>query len=463
MSAQSVTSEKVPFEVDGKEEIFRTVTTHENEKIVKEVYQIKIDKKTYDERIKGFPDLLTKEGENYYMDVNKYGDEQKLKFTPYASDPVKKLLNKKGKGSLNLSLVNASLAALKKQTGKTKVWVEQLNKDNIANDPITSFKAFNIELPTITAKRRTVYQTLKYPEDLAESKQDRIVFSMFYTSSRNINVDLSNINNGSSPLTFGQRETTPIIGSVTLPIQGNVQDTNTVEYGSSNLNPLQAAGFALAYDPITGIRGIGQLLDTPANELQAALRSETGQNLVNALKTVLASQSVGGGVFTRATGAILNPNVELLFRAPQLRTFNFFFRMSARSRTEASQIKKIIRFFKQGMSVKKSGSNIFVVTPNQFRIRYLTGEGRDHPSIGRIKECALVSLNTQYAPDGTYMTYDDLDRTMTSYQIGMRFTEIVPITEDDYLGVTNTSSGPLADSDEAFTRDDAIPLDHIGF
>jgi hypothetical protein len=106
--------------------------------------------------------------------------------------------------------------------------------------------------------------------------------------------------------------------------------------------------------------------------------------------------------------------------------------MSARSRTEATQIKKIIRFFKQGMSVKRSASSLFVVTPNLFKIRYLTGDRSDHPSIGRIKDCALTSINTQYTPDGTYMTFDDEEKTMTSYQINMTFQELEPLTEEDY-------------------------------
>ena len=48
--------------------------------------------------------------------------------------------------------------------------------------------------------------------------------------------------------------------------------------------------------------------------------------------------------------------------------------MSARSRTEATQIKKIIRFFKQGMSVKKTNNNIFIVSPNIFTINCKTRE-----------------------------------------------------------------------------------------
>ena len=133
--------------------------------------------------------------------------------------------------------------------------------------------------------------------------------------------------------------------------------------------------------------------------------------------------------------------MELLFQAPTLRSFNFSFTMSARSRTEAAQIKKIIRFFKQGMSVKKSTDNIFVVSPNIFTIKYqLANTEGDHPSIGRIKNCALTDLNTTYGNGNTYMTYDDPTRTMTQYKIDLSFQELDPITEDDY-GIAENQIG----------------------
>ena len=100
------------------------------------------------------------------------------------------------------------------------------------------------------------------------------------------------------------------------------------------------------------------------------------------------------------------------------------------------------------MSVKKSTDNIFVVSPNIFTINYLTGSGGDHPSIGKIKNCALLDLNTTYGNGSTYMTYDDPARTMTQYKIDMSFQELDPITEDDYLA----STGPLADPEEAFQK-----------
>ena len=95
-----------------------------------------------------------------------------------------------------------------------------------------------------------------------------------------------------------------------------------------------------------------------------------------------------------------------------------------------------------------------------FNIQYLTDGGMQHPSIGRIKECALASINTQYTPDGTYMTFDDEKRTMTSYQIDMTFIELEPLTETDYLNadhdVAGTSNFLLAPELDDFVTDSSI-------
>ena len=140
----------------------------------------------------------------------------------------------------------------------------------------------------------------------------------------------------------------------------------------------------------------------------------------------------------------------MLFDAPALRPFSFQFRMSPRDEDEAAQVRSIIAFFKQGMSVKTSSSNVFLKAPNIFDIRYITyqknedGEDRevDHPSINRIKTCALLAAEVDYTPDNSYMTYDDPRRTMTSYGITLQFNELDPIYEDDYdeLGFTDSTN-----------------------
>ena len=144
---------------------------------------------------------------------------------------------------------------------------------------------------------------------------------------------------------------------------------------------------------------------------------------------------------TRTTGAIMNPNMELLFTAPNIRNFSFAFTLAPRSREEAKTVIKIIRFFKQGMAPIRSKSRLFLKSPHTFRLAYKrngsesSGFGvNDHPYLNKFKECAMGSFNVNYTPNGAYSTYDD--GVMTAYQINMNFREMNPIYNDDYGNTT---------------------------
>ena len=482
MSAQEATSEVSSFKIDDSERYFRTVSTYdENNKIVNTSFQQKINKDLYDQRKETTPDLV-KEGSNgsYYVVVsNKTTNSDGIDVfvdTIYADLDFQKKFKKRGKNSLLNELEKGQNDALKKATGITdSTFKEQQTtfKNTLkAVDGFLDGIGFKIDsknLPlSFEGRRRLEYDNLYYPLSIASSKQDRIVFSMRYISgSRDINFDLRN---GGS-LGLGKRNTKDITsGSVTLPIPGGISDSNNVKYDNDSLDVLGALGFGAALNPVGALEGganlLNQALNSDPDALRKALGSEGGSNLISALRIGLAQAAVGRkGMFSRIGGGVLNPNLELLFQAPGMRTFNFSFTMSARSRKEATQIKKIIRFFKQGMSVKRSTNNIFVLSPNTFTINYKLGNtGNDHPSIGKIKECALTDLNTTYGNGSTYMTFDDPDRTMTTYKMDMTFKELDPITEDDYgnsddlEGAENFMLLPTIEEELGI-----IPDNHIGY
>ena len=284
---------------------------------------------------------------------------------------------------------------------------------------------------------RKQYGHFSYPEDLRTNKQDRVRFTQKYTEGTKIDATIT-----SGQRTF-QRKVKKVRGSVTLPVVTGIEDTSAVDWNDGKLNPIQALAGASALGIFQQVRQTGDIADafrTAAGSLNRArmdMQGQVGGDLQSAINVYLAQQAVGAqGLLSRTTGAILNPNLELLFGGPKLRSFGFSFKLSARDAKEADQIRKIIRFFKQGMSVKTSSSNVFLKAPNIFDIQYQTfntdGTEIVHPSINIIKTCALTSCNIQYTPEGTYMTYDDPYRTLTSYQLTMQFSELDPIYDSDY-------------------------------
>jgi len=274
-----------------------------------------------------------------------------------------------------------------------------------------------------------------YPEGLESNKQDRIRFEQVYSEGTKISTALDS-------RSF-QRKIKNITGAVTLPIVTGIGDQNNVNWKGATLNPIQSTAAALALNVFEGARAgnnINEIVSSAGqsfNDARAVLATQAGDDIRSGINVYLAQQAVGAqNLLSRTTGAIANPNLELLFTGPQLREFGFTFRLSPRDADEATQVRKILRFFKQGMSVKTSASNVFLKAPNIFKIRYQTfntnGDEIEHPSINFIKTCALTSCDVQYTPDGSYMTYEDAFRTLTAYQLTLRFGELDPIYDSDY-------------------------------
>lgn len=292
-----------------------------------------------------------------------------------------------------------------------------------------------------SGKIRENYGNYKYPINFPE-KQDAIKFTMFRYRPRSFDVKSIEQN----LRVFGDRPKDTAkdrFGSVTLPISSSITDTNSVEWGSAEMNALEALAASAAYTTIrSGPAGFGEAIDNIAKGLEGS-----GGALKTAAAAYFAGQAAGGnkGFVSRITGGILNPNLELLFNGPQLRTFSFSFTMSPREKDEANQIKKIIRFFKQGMSVKRASTNLFLTAPNIFEISYIYGEsGKDHPWINKIKTCALTNCQVNYTPAGNYATF--YDGPMTAYEITLSFSELDPIFEDDYDTADASIGGGLDSS-----------------
>lgn len=287
---------------------------------------------------------------------------------------------------------------------------ENLDKLKISDDPRTRLVS---EYP----------DNLKYPLDM-DGKQDCIRFTMLQYAPRQINV--AGISQG-DPLSERSTTQNRTRGkTVILPIQPTISDNNVVKWGSSEMNAGQLIAASAALATITegeqgAIASIKQITD---------LFKGSASDLKTVFAAGFADAAAGTkGLLTRVTGGIVNPNMELLFEGPDLRTFNFNFSLSAREPTEAKVIRNIIRFFKQGMSVKTSNVGLFLKSPHTFEIKYFH-EGAEHPWINKIKECALTSCNVNYTPAGNYATYED--GAMTQYDITLSFSELEPIYDYEY-------------------------------
>ena len=271
-----------------------------------------------------------------------------------------------------------------------------------------------------------------YPVDRNQS-QDFMKFTLLEYKPKKIGsgADGSGFGFGGRPRVGpnGQSSDRTILGSVSLPIPGGIKDENGADWAGKTMNEveIQAAGIARGMLGVSGEGGVD------AAQAVVGRLGTNNEAVKKAIGEAFAGKAVGvQGLMTRTTGMIFNPNLELLFDKPTLRGFQFTFDLVPRSKNEAEEIVKIIRFFKQGMSPIRSESNLFLLSPNVFQVHYvLNGDGtNDHPYIGKMKECAMTNFAVDYTPQQNYSTLKD--GFMTAYKISMQLKELEPVFNDDY-------------------------------
>lgn len=234
-----------------------------------------------------------------------------------------------------------------------------------------------------------------------------------------------------------------IMGTIQLPMQPNLSESNSVDWNQDEINQIQKIGAGLAAQGITDVRnapnmdGLGKAaINLMGGAGEAAKELLRTPGLAPFITAYFAGQAVGANVVGRSTGQVLNKNLELLFKGPKLRQFSFNFTFTPRTDTEAATVKEIIRFFKRSMAPQIAPERLFLYTPDIFQLKYIHNNGEDHPFMNRFKPCALTNFSANYTPGNSYMTYKD--GSMTQYQIAMTFSELEPIYQHEQDGVGGT-------------------------
>jgi hypothetical protein len=232
--------------------------------------------------------------------------------------------------------------------------------------------------------------------------------------------------------------------TIQLPIPANIGDTNQVNWGDDSMNPLVAYGSEQIGDALKSgqlQKGIADVYNNTVSTAKEILTKGGGQDLISKyfqsqLVNSLGANTTPEGLLSRASGSVLNPNLELLFSGVNLRSFAFDFDFAPRNLEESNVVKQIIRIFKQSMAPKTgsntSGAGLFIEAPNVFLLKYKTGS-RDHPYLNKFKPCALTNMGVNYTGSGSYATY--ADKTPVHMKLNLSFTELNPIYNEDYNGI----------------------------
>ena len=250
------------------------------------------------------------------------------------------------------------------------------------------------------------------------------------------------------------------MGSILLPMP-KVTDVNGVEWGKSelNINGLTALGAAESF--LSGInsqaRADGLSQEQAKRQVEAKNSQERGgapdgimtlgQTMSTNITLKTASFLMGTDIdmdtyLARTGGKVLNPNAEMLFQGPTIRSFPFSFLMVARSQKEGQEIRKIIRFLKLGMAPKYRNT-AYLANPDIFTLHYKNGPGRNDEldTVNKFSPggLALTNMNVDYAPNGYWSAYRDSHPV--AVRMDLEFTELRPIYYQDQEETSETSVG----------------------
>ena len=266
--------------------------------------------------------------------------------------------------------------------------------------------------------RKSYNKSLCYPTTLRRTQQDTLRISVLKYNPKKM-----------SGLGFSKRTSGKTIGAVTLPVPGGVQDGNKTNWGSGTMTPVQIATSDVVKKLL--VKDADAAGDTLKNKLQTA--ADNAGEVKTGLAAMFTENLTGAtDILARTEGAVMNPNMELLFRGPAMRAFSFTWKLSPRDERESMTIMRIIRMFKQSMAPKTTKSQLFLKAPNTYKLEFISPAGMrgTHRFLPKVKECSLVDFGINYTPDGSYMTYDN--SSMVSYDMTMSFQELEPIYNSDY-------------------------------
>ena len=267
--------------------------------------------------------------------------------------------------------------------------------------------------------------------------------------------------------------------TIQLPMPPSIKDMNAVDFAGGTMSGLAASLFGPTVNAFLGGKGVETFDDQKVGALRAAanavlagltgakdVATSTLSSLIDTAKdkaftrvagiNAVAQAVAGLGVqidvnqaITRVSGAVRNPNLELLFKGPSLRSFSFTIRLTPRNPDEAKRVRMIIRALKQHSAVKRSpqvfandrdnlGSNFLLGTPDVFKLRYIKARTqKDIKGLNKFKTCALTSVSVDYTGEvGRFAAYEEDSQPVTTI-ISLAFTELTPIYDEDYAEFTS--------------------------
>jgi hypothetical protein len=173
-------------------------------------------------------------------------------------------------------------------------------------------------------------------------------------------------------------------------------------------------------------------INTALDNIPGVIKSAVFDKLREGINKVAGAQISENQILGGVTGSILNPNTEMMYDGPELRTIDLTFKMVARSKKESEDIKKICTTFKKAMLPQFGGnaSSFFggedgggagnlIRVPNICKVTFMFGSNV-HPYLPQYKSMAISNVAINYTPDGAYATYENGSPIATQLKVSLK-------------------------------------------
>lgn len=295
-----------------------------------------------------------------------------------------------------------------------------------------------------------------FPEDLGD-----FYFSMDFYDYRNITDRKSDVSEKSTldPLrrlynadktsVQNQIAKPSSFARIKLPIPNNLKDVFKVNYESTQFGAAIGAGAAL--------QSIGENVFDPSNTSGIFSQFEE----IGGEATAAATRGVAGwvtskgmffnsnlsGLWDATSGVAVNPNLAILFRGPTLKSHQFEWTLTPRTKKESESLKTIKAIVTRAMHPERLSTETSAMLrfPSECLIQFI-GRKPNGQFLYPLRPTVVENASFDYASNGVVSFFQDTDET-TSMRISISFQETSYYTRDSFDDQTQYGS-------DGFTTED---------
>jgi hypothetical protein len=239
---------------------------------------------------------------------------------------------------------------------------------------------------------------------------------------------------------IGQKGVGGFIGELlTKGVKISPQTTQPKAYISLYMPDTLTAQYNASYDQLSLTSDIGAIASTlrTVDSAIQKVQSNPGSPIASQPEAIDVASKIGsafgiggseniGKLLLKGEGYAINPQMQMIFRGVDMRTFSLSFTFTPKSKKESDEVDAIINMFKfhyaPRLEAGKSSSNdsMFLVQPSIFNVLFKINS-KENKYLPRYGDCVLTSIDVNYAPNG-WASYKDGAPVQT--QLNLQFQEV---------------------------------------